>query len=108
VSPHIPAEVDHVQADLPVLQLCRHIQRIQCSAEHPVQLGCDEHVPRLQRGEQCSALRPAQWRPVVEDGWKLNLAHCIRQGVMRPGSYVPGAMQWTLTRTGEVKVPRYR
>ena len=27
--------------------------------------------------------------------------HCIRKGLIRPGSYVAGTMQWTLTRTGE-------
>ena len=41
--------------------------------------------------------------PVVEDGWKLDLAHCIRKGLIRPGSYAAGTMQWTLTRTDEVK-----
>jgi hypothetical protein len=41
--------------------------------------------------------------PVVEDGLKLDLAHCIRKGLIRPGSYVAGTISWTLTRTGEVK-----
>ena len=38
---------------------------------------------------------------VVEDGLKLDLAHCIRKGLIRPGSYVAGKIQSTLTRTGE-------
>jgi hypothetical protein len=41
--------------------------------------------------------------PVVEDGLKLDLAHGIRKGLIQPGSYVAGTIQWTLTRTGEVK-----
>jgi hypothetical protein len=40
--------------------------------------------------------------PVVEDGWKLDLAHCIRRGMIVPGRHVSGSMQWTSTRTGEV------
>jgi hypothetical protein len=40
--------------------------------------------------------------PVVENGWKLDLAHCIRQGMIFPGRHVFGSMNWTLTRTGEV------
>src|SRR5690242_11870938 len=40
--------------------------------------------------------------PLVEDGWKLDLAHCIRQRLFVPGRYVAGSMKWTLTRTGEV------
>ncbi len=46
------------------------------------------------------------WRtagdPVVEDSWRLDLSHCIRQGMIRPGLFVAGKMTWTLTRTGEV------
>jgi hypothetical protein len=38
--------------------------------------------------------------PVVEDGLRLDLAHCIRKGLIRPGSYAAGTIQWTLTRTG--------
>ena len=39
--------------------------------------------------------------PVVEDGLKLDLADCIRKGLIRAGSYVAGTIQWTLIRTGE-------
>jgi hypothetical protein len=45
------------------------------------------------------------WRdggPLVEDGWKLDLAHCIRQRLIMPSRHVSGAMRWTSTRTGEV------
>jgi hypothetical protein len=41
--------------------------------------------------------------PVVEDGFKLDLAHCIRQGLVLPGRHVSGSMLWTATNTGEVK-----
>jgi hypothetical protein len=41
--------------------------------------------------------------PVVEDGWKLDLAHCFRQGMFFPGRHVSGSMNWTSTRTGEVQ-----
>jgi hypothetical protein len=41
-------------------------------------------------------------RPVVKEGWTLDLAHGIRQGMILPGRYVSGLMNWTLTRTGEV------
>lgn len=40
--------------------------------------------------------------PVVEDGWKLDLADCIRKGIIQPGRHGSGSMTWTLTRTGEV------
>ncbi|MEI7711841.1 MAG: hypothetical protein WCI94_10440 [Rhodospirillales bacterium] len=40
--------------------------------------------------------------PVVEDGLKLDLAHCIREGMIQPGKRVSGSMRWTLTGTGEV------
>jgi hypothetical protein len=40
--------------------------------------------------------------PVVEDGWKLDLAHCFRKGMIVPGRHVSGSMTWTLIRTGEV------
>jgi hypothetical protein len=40
--------------------------------------------------------------PVVEDGWKLDLVHCTRKGMIMPGRSVSGSMTWTLTRTGEV------
>lgn len=40
--------------------------------------------------------------PVVEDGWKLDLAHCIRQGMFRPQQWCAGTMKWTRTNTGEV------
>lgn len=40
--------------------------------------------------------------PTVEDGWKLDLAHCIRQGMLRPGQWCAGTMKWSLVRTGEV------
>ncbi len=40
--------------------------------------------------------------PVVEDRWRLDLSHCIRQGLFRRGLFVAGKMTWTLTRTGEV------
>lgn len=40
--------------------------------------------------------------PVVEDGWKLDLARCIRKGMILPGRHISGSMTWTLTRTGEV------
>jgi hypothetical protein len=40
--------------------------------------------------------------PVIEHGWKLDLAHCICKGTIVRGRYVSGSMTWTLTRTGEV------
>lgn len=39
---------------------------------------------------------------MVGRGWKLDLAHCIRLGVFRPGAQVGGSMNWTRTRTGTV------
>jgi hypothetical protein len=41
--------------------------------------------------------------PVVEDGWKLDLADCIRQKMIVPGKHASGSVSWTSTRTGEVK-----
>ena len=40
--------------------------------------------------------------PLVEDGWKLDLAHCMRTGMILPGRHVSGSMRWTSIRTGEV------
>jgi len=40
--------------------------------------------------------------PVVEDGWKLDLAYSIRKGTILPGHHVSGTMTWTATRTREV------
>jgi hypothetical protein len=40
--------------------------------------------------------------PTVENGWKLDLAHCIRKGMIKPGQRVTGTMTWTSTQTGEV------
>jgi hypothetical protein len=37
--------------------------------------------------------------PLVEDGWKLDLSHCVRNGLILPGRYVAGSMKWTLTST---------
>lgn len=41
-------------------------------------------------------------RPVGEDGWKFDLSHSIRHGLILPGRHVSGTMTWTSTRTGEV------
>ena len=40
--------------------------------------------------------------PVAEDGWKLDLAHCMRQGMIQPGQHRSGSMSWTQTSTGKV------
>ena len=40
--------------------------------------------------------------PVAEDGWKLDLAHCMRQGMIMPGHHRSGSIIWTETSTGKV------
>jgi len=40
--------------------------------------------------------------PVAEDGWKLDLAHCMRQGMIIPGQHRSGSMTWTQSSTGKV------
>jgi hypothetical protein len=57
VSGDVAAEVDHVQADAALLQLAKHVERIEGRAEHAVELGGDHGIARLQGGEQCLAFR---------------------------------------------------
>ena len=41
-------------------------------------------------------------RPLVEHGWKLDLAICMRKGLFRQGLHVAGPMRWKLVHTDQV------
>jgi hypothetical protein len=56
-------EVDHVQADAPVLEVAENAQRVQRAPEHPVQLRRDHHAAGTQRLKQRRALRTLAERP---------------------------------------------
>ena len=62
VAGDVAAEIDHVQADVLLLQSFEHAERVQGGAEHAVQLRRDDHVAGLQDCEQRLALRPLDER----------------------------------------------
>ena len=55
----------------------------------------------LSRRRSGEGVNRAGGAPTAEGGWKLDLANCIRKGMIVPGQRVTGTMTWTLTQTGQ-------
>src|SRR5215472_10648040 len=52
IAGYVAAKIEEPQRDLPALEIADHVERIPGGAKHPVELGGDNDVARLERSNQ--------------------------------------------------------